>query len=69
MVKKFEYADPVYYCRVKMELQKEGFERVNVGEGHSELIRNTECFKSPDPDCRNCVCQKLNDWVFDRRNI
>jgi len=69
MVNKYEYADPVYYCRIKKELQNEGLESYKLACANiaGELsLDNTECNFSPHPDCRRCDVEKENNWIFER---
>ena len=66
MTKKLEYADVVYYCRVKKNLQNEAFDEMIDEDGGWIFITNTECKMSPTPDCRKCIVRKKNEWIFDR---
>ena len=70
MTKKFEYADPVYYCKVKKELKFEGFDWHVVGDGETTSLNNMKCeltkHEGSKPDCRSCDFRKKNEWVFNK---
>lgn len=70
MVTKLEYAEPVYYCRVKKELEFEGFDWVALGDGKTKPLENTKCeltkHEGSTPDCRGCDVRKKNEWIFDK---
>ena len=48
-VKKLEFADPVYYCRIIKTLANKG-----IIDSSTESI----CYKNPEPNCRSCDYRK-----------
>ena len=51
MVRKLEFADPVYYCRVLREL---------IYAHILPTDTDTACVESPNPDCRRCIVRLEN---------